>query len=546
MKIFQNSKVLLFCIVLLAALMRFWGISDNPPSLYWDEVSQGYNSYSILKTGYDEHHELFPVTRFIAFGDYKAPVYIYLDVPFIAAFGKSALAVRFPSALFGSLTILLCYLLVNELFYKNKNREKISIFAALLLSISPWHIQLSRAAYEANIATFFTVLAIVLFYFAKRQRSFFFIFSSVSFVVAFYSFNAHRVFIPLLVIFLSALYTKTLLQYKKELIISFLLSFLLMCPFLKYLTTSESRLRYNEVNIFSDLGVIKQSNTYSMQEKDSIGAKIFNNRRLLFSLLYIKHYFDFFNPDYLFIHGDGNPRFSLQDNGELFFWELPFILIGFYLLLKERSKESLFILGWFLLAPIAAATARETPHALRSETYIPTYEIIAGGGLYCVMSFIRKRREIVSKSFYGLFLFAVLGSLIIFIHDYTVHYPPTYDGVWQYGYKQAVQQAESLKNNYDYILFTNKYGRAYIYVLFFAGYSPQDYWKYGVAIRDPFGFYNVSQFGKYIFSYSFKDKRFKDKRILLITTPDDIPSNFKVFSTIKFLEGTTAFVFAKN
>ena len=74
---------ILLGIVLLAGFLRFWQLASLPPSLYWDEVSQGYNAYSILTTGKDEHQEFLPLARFQAFGDYKAPVNIYLTVPAI-------------------------------------------------------------------------------------------------------------------------------------------------------------------------------------------------------------------------------------------------------------------------------------------------------------------------------------------------------------------------------------------------------------------------------------------------------------------------------
>ena len=163
-------KYLIIVIVIMAGLFRFMRIESIPPSLYWDEVSQAYNSYSILETGYDEHKEFLPLARFKAFGDYKAPVYIYLDVPFIALLGKTNLAVRFPSALFGTLTVLVRYLLAKEVFFKNKNKNQISLAAAVLLAISPWHIQLSRVAYEGNLATFFTILEITLFLLSLRKQ----------------------------------------------------------------------------------------------------------------------------------------------------------------------------------------------------------------------------------------------------------------------------------------------------------------------------------------------------------------------------------------
>src|SRR5579859_514571 len=132
MKKFLKSNLLLVFIICLAALFRFWGISTTPPSMYWDEVSQGYNTYSILTTGRDEHNEFLPIARFIAFGDYKAPVYIYLDVPFMAILGKNTLGVRFPSALFGTFTILAAYGLVIEMFSQYKKKKTLALSTAFL------------------------------------------------------------------------------------------------------------------------------------------------------------------------------------------------------------------------------------------------------------------------------------------------------------------------------------------------------------------------------------------------------------------------------
>src|SRR5579871_3904300 len=142
-KLITLKMAIFISIICLAGFLRFWQLGSNPPSLYWDEVSQAYNAYSILTTGHDEHQEFLPIARFIAFGDYKAPVYIYADVLSIGLFGKNEFAVRFPSALFGTLTVLVTYFLVSELFYKNKHKGIISLGSAFFLAISPWHIQLS-------------------------------------------------------------------------------------------------------------------------------------------------------------------------------------------------------------------------------------------------------------------------------------------------------------------------------------------------------------------------------------------------------------------
>src|SRR3989344_5129167 len=116
----KKEIITLLAIIILAVVLRFYKLGTTPPSLYWDEVSLGYNAYSILKTGFDEHHHFLPLTNFAAFGDYKPPGYIYATVPSIALFGLNEFAVRFPSALFGTLTVFLAYLISKKLF-KNEN-----------------------------------------------------------------------------------------------------------------------------------------------------------------------------------------------------------------------------------------------------------------------------------------------------------------------------------------------------------------------------------------------------------------------------------------
>src|SRR3990172_3711920 len=125
MHLMKKSLILLGLILILAAVLRFWHISQNPPSLYWDEASLGYNAYSILKTGRDEHGKFLPFTNFAAFGDYKPPGYIYFSVPSVGVFGLNEFAIRFPSAFFGILTVLLAYFLTKKLFENPDSNFKI-------------------------------------------------------------------------------------------------------------------------------------------------------------------------------------------------------------------------------------------------------------------------------------------------------------------------------------------------------------------------------------------------------------------------------------
>lgn len=545
----MKYKIAFVLILLTAAVLRFAHLDTLPPSLYWDEVSQGYNSYSILTTGKDEHAESYPLARFQAFGDYKAPVYIYLDVIPMAIFGKTEFAVRFPSAFFGSLTVLVTYFLVTQMLFKDKNKKLFGITASLLLAISPWHIQLSRAAYEANIATFFTVSGIMIFFLAKNKNPWFYILSSICLVLGFYSFNAHRVFIPLLTLLLTGLFYKEIIKPKsyKKVIIAIFIGFILLIPFISFIKTPESKLRFREVNIFSDFKIVKESNDRMQHAGNTLFSKLIDNRRVLFAEEYLKHYFDFFSPKYLFFTGDENPRFSLQNNGILYIWELPLLLAGFYTLARRRDKISLFILGWFLLAPIGAATARETPHALRALTYIPTYQIIGGFGFVSLLTCLKssKYKHLYYSSITASALI-VISSVFLFLHNYFVHFPVTYAAQWQYGYKQALAEVEKIKDNYDEIIMTDKYGRPYIYVLFYTGISPSDYWKTGVIKKDKFGFYNVYKVGKYRFVESAKIRNVPVKKTLFVISADEKVGKMKIIKEINFPNGKNAFILAER
>ena len=181
----KKTFVWVLIIFFLAVFLRFYKLGEIPNGLYQDETAIGYNAYSILQTGKDEHGVSWPL-YFKSFGDYKLPVYIYLTAISVKLFGLNEWAVRFPSALFGTLTVVVMYFFVNKLFKTN-----IAIFSALLLAINPWHLHYSRATFEVTIALFFLMLGA---YLLPRK----FLVGTLCFIIAFYSYNLTRLLAPLL------------------------------------------------------------------------------------------------------------------------------------------------------------------------------------------------------------------------------------------------------------------------------------------------------------------------------------------------------------
>src|SRR3989344_2042807 len=105
-------QILLFTgIVLLAAILRLYRL-DSFPALNADEAAIGYNAYSLLETGKDEHGDSWPI-HFQSFNDYKPGLYFYIVLPFVKILGLSEWAVRLPGALLGVATVWLVYLLVE-------------------------------------------------------------------------------------------------------------------------------------------------------------------------------------------------------------------------------------------------------------------------------------------------------------------------------------------------------------------------------------------------------------------------------------------------
>lgn len=531
----KHILVLLTAIILLTVMLRFWGLTTNPPALTWDEVSWGYNAYTIGITGRDEFGAL-PITYLESFGDFKPPMYAILTVVPVWIFGMNEFSVRFTSAFFGSLAVFVTYFLILELFFQSKNRRYYALATAFILAISPWHILLSRAAFEANVATFFIVVGVYLFLFSTREKRHLFLLtvSLLSFLAAMYTFNTSRVFLPIFVPVLFIFRYKFLIRYKAYTLVSLLFPLVLSIPLALFMFTPQAKLRYEEVNIFSDIKVIERVNTQAQNIDNNILSKLIYNRRFAYAVEYMSHYLDNLNPIFLFVKGDGNPKFSVQDVGQMYIWELPFLVIGAFLLVKKREGAWVIIPFWLLLGIVPAGTARETPHALRIETTIPMLQLISAYGLVLSIQYVNGMRKLFKYSMYAVLCLSILVTCIYFVHNYFNHYPAAYASEWQYGYKEAVEYSETNKNKYKNIYMTKDLGRPYVYVLFFGRYSPDALKNNAEVEREALGFVHVNTLGNYKFSSDLPEPSSGN---LYINTPEKTPNDVKILKRFYMPDG---------
>lgn len=534
----KYTSAILVSIILLATVLRFWQLGVNPPSLTWDEVAWGYNAYSLGIDGKDEFGRFLPYDYLESFGDFKPPVYAYVDVLPVKVFGLNEFSTRFPSAFFGVLTVLITYFLVKRLFPLSPKKESYALMSSFVLALSPWHIMLSRAAFEANVATFFLVTGIWLFLAGVQEKKWYIVFSAISFAISFYTFNSTRIVAPIILAFLVLGFYKRLLAIKKQTLLALVVGILLILPLVGFLLSPNASLRFKEVNIFSNLDVVNLSNQQVTEDDNSALGKILHNRRFGYAFLYLQHYFDNLSLNFLFLQGDGNPKFSVQSVGQMYLWDLVFFFLGMLYLFKLREKHGWILPMWILIGIIPAATARETPHALRIETTLPAFQILVAYGFINGMEEIRKKvhgfplRNIVV----GIALLLLCWNVFYFLHEYFVHYPKRFSPQWQYGYKEAITYAALHQDEYSSIYVPQDLGRPYIYLLFYTKYPPQKFREEAKVERDSFGFVNIMQVGKFIFAQSLpplakgnlyitslnKDAEYKDK----------VPQNVKVLKTI--------------
>lgn len=537
----RREYIGLILILLLAVFLRFWQLGKNPPSLTWDEAAWGYNAYSLGIDAKDEFGRFLPLNYLESFGDFKPPVYAYLDIIPVKILGLTELAVRFPSAFFGVLTVLVTYFLTKRIFWNSKSKGMYALFSALFLAISPWHIMLSRAAFEANVATFFLVGGIWLFLGGMQEKKWNIILSAVFFVISIYTFNTARIVAPLLILFLGFVFRKKLIENIKQTLLAILVGLLLLLPTLGFLFSSQASLRFKEVNIFTDIDVVKTSNQEIINDS-SKWSRIIHNRRVGYAISYLKHYFDNLNPSFLFINGDGNPKFSTQNIGQMYLWDLPFFIAGILFLLKRKEGEWWIVPAWLLMAIIPAATARETPHALRIETTLPTFQIFIAYGFVQLLLYMKKNVKFFEKLviFMGLLLFA---NFFYFFRNYVVHYSYEFSGEWQYGYKDSISYVKSVEKNFKNIYITSDMGRPYIYYLFYVKTDPRIFRADSVVRRDAFGFVTVDRFGKYNFLNGVtKIDNGKGSKNLFIKTPGNVPSKASILKKFYLLNDTAALV----
>lgn len=536
----KKYLILLSAVILLAVFLRLYHLSSMPQGLNLDEVSMGYNAYSILKTGHDEYGRFFPIF-FQSHDDYKPPFIIYAQVIPIALLGLNELAVRLPSALAGVGAVAFTYLLCLELFPK---RRKLALVAAFLLAVSPWHLQFTRTAYEVGIQPLLTTSGLYFFLRGIRTRKVLpFLLSGAILGLGTHLYTASRVFIPLMIGFLGLLYYKSFWQQKKLAVAWVIAMLVFLLPTAYLFTQPAGQTRFKGTNLFQDVVPHQQAVQRQVDDwlrGDNRSVILFHPEALEYLPQITQTYFSHLRPDFLFL-GNTHPSTNYVPNtGLLYLWEITTVLAGLYFLFRKFPRRIGFVvLGWLLLSQLPAAVTSGVPTSIRATISLPVWQIVSALGLVSLLALIPTKVR----------LLAILGFTLVagyfisyYLHMYYIHAPLERGKFWYTPYKQMIQDVSKLAPNYDRVIVSTEIDQPQSFFLFHTKYDPQLYWeREGGTVS---GNYEEQRnhFANFYFRKPDYNKMSAESKTLFVGRPAEFSSNAHIIKEYTYPDGTVALV----
>lgn len=553
-----RTHLILLCLTLIALTLRIYGTNHTPPSLNWDEVSHGYNAFSLLQTGHDEWGNRLPLL-FTAFGDFKLPVYIYLTTIPVYLLGLTPLAVRLVSIIAGVLAIPLIFFLAHEFFPKKKiyifkRKLSLGLMAAALLAFMPWHFFLSRPALEANLALTF-IMAAMLFLHKGLKKPFFYFLSALFFGLSLHTYNSARVFVPLILLAFSFIYRRRL-KFNWQHLLPVLLLAIFVTPVAYQFLTGSGTARYQKLAILSPANVFQIGEARTNSPLPPLISRLIHNRPVFFVSHLLGNYLSYFGLGF-FTQTDG-PQTQFSIPGEHLLTISGYALAGiglFYLLSSLKHKRLQLLLAWLLLAPIPASLTADPPQAIRPLIMIPVLVLLMVLALNKLISprLNSHQRNVSLSIILAVYLFC-FGS---YFKNYLTSYRAQYSQSWQYGYSQLYQYLDEHDSTVDKVFVTKRYGEPHIFYAFHHQTDPHKFWPNSEdSIRFyQDGWYWTDKIDNY---YFINDWQIPDGKAsvlplesggeidtsnsILVTTSAHLPTNARLLKVINFLDGQPAFV----
>src|SRR5258708_5973983 len=284
-----------------------------------------------------------------------------------------------------------------------------------LLSISPWHIDLSRGTQEVIMAFCFSIVTIYFFLLAYKQKpnQIIYICFFLSFILSLYAYPSVKVFLPIVLVCSLCIEGLT----KKITLKKSLLLFGIIMLGIGIISPLTDSTRFNAVSIFTNQQtqlVLNEKIGAATNYASAFTIRIFNNKLLDYIYDFSSNYTVYFSGNFLFLGENEPERYRIPFTGMLFPIEIIFLIIGGFCTFvnKKLQHAGIFMAMLLLAAPIpAAATSQEVPSITRSFAMVlPLLYFISLGILRCFE--IMKRKKLAQ-------VFILLSVVLIYMYSFS-------------------------------------------------------------------------------------------------------------------------------
>lgn len=420
---YRSLFILLF-IFILATFLRMYQLGSLPNGLHEDEMMNGYVGRFILQNGKDLYGNRWPLLYFNNFGDYPPVIPMYLSGLSTYIFGITPFAVRFPIAMFGSLAIIPMYFLAKKIF----RNERYAFAAAFFLAISPWHILLSRATAENITGSCFMLAALYFLLEYLKSRKAIHLLVVVGLTVAkYFLYASFRVTTP--ISFFAAIFLSKDKKWRATMLI---ISIIFALGTMMIGRTQWGQGRFKQTSIFYFNNTINNRITNMEIEEGSANirvARIFHNKGVVVGREFIRQYFSYFSPNFLFTDGGLPHRYLMEDQGLLYIAFLLMIgtaILGAVLSQGYRSTDIFtplgrrtfgYLLVVLAISPIPSALTLDDVPNIHRATLLGILLIFPITYAFACCEYV-KWKQFGSQ----LILLGILGiEMIYFWHQFSIH-----------------------------------------------------------------------------------------------------------------------------
>lgn len=144
-------------------LTRLIQITVLPKGMHIDEISMGYNTWTLAEFGTDRYGVSYPV-YFANAGSGQSSLYVYTAVILSKIFGYSLFILRFVSVIFGAILLIFGTKAAYEMF-----GLKCSFIVAAIIDIMPLFLMSERWAFDCN--AMLPMIVMVLYFFVKLLKT---------------------------------------------------------------------------------------------------------------------------------------------------------------------------------------------------------------------------------------------------------------------------------------------------------------------------------------------------------------------------------------